>query len=121
MENSLNTGICKETVFSNFFKNHVKSLRNYLIYKFGNEQQAEDITQESFIKLWQNCAEVSVEKAKSYLYTIANNASLNVIAHQKVVLNYQKNNSLSDYNNESPEFILKKNSLKINYLLQLKI
>lgn len=120
MENSLNTGICKETVFSNFFKNHVKSLRNYLIYKFGNEQQAEDITQESFIKLWQNCAEVSVEKAKSYLYTIANNASLNVIAHQKVVLNYQKNNSLSDYNNESPEFILEEKQFKDKLLTAIE-
>ena len=40
-------GICKEGVFSTFFKSHAKALRNYLFYKFGNEDQAEDITQDA--------------------------------------------------------------------------
>jgi RNA polymerase sigma-70 factor (ECF subfamily) len=100
------SGICKESIFSGFFNSHAKALRNYLYYKFGNEDQAEDVTQEAFIKLWQNCADVPVEKAKSYIYTIANNASLNVIAHQKVVLNYAKSSPNKDRTNESPDFIL---------------
>ena len=70
------TGICEEIVFSNFFKSHAKALRNYLLYKYGNEEQAEDVTQEAFIKLWENCANVPLEKAKSFLYTVANNTSL---------------------------------------------
>lgn len=107
------SGICKEAVFSTFFKSHAKALRNYLFYKFGNEDQAEDITQDAFIKLWQNCADVPMEKAKSYLYTIANNASLNVIAHQKVVLNYAKNSDKSELTNENPEFILEEDQFKI--------
>ncbi len=106
------SGICKENIFSGFFNSHAKALRNYLYYKFGNEDQAEDITQEAFIKLWQNCADVPLEKAKSYVYTIANNASLNVIAHQKVVLNYAKNSGKSESTNESPEFILEENEFK---------
>lgn len=110
------TGICKENIFSSFFKSHVKSLRNYLYYKFGNEDQAEDITQEAFIKLWQNCADVPLEKAKSYLYTIANNASLNVIAHQKVVLNYAKSSPNKESTNESPEFLLEEEQFKSKLL-----
>lgn len=105
-------GICKESVFSSFFKSHAKALRNYLYYKFGNEDQAEDMTQEAFIKLWQNCADVPVEKAKSYVYTIANNASLNVIAHQKVVLNYAKSAPNKDTTNENPEFLLEEDQFK---------
>ena len=58
MGNPIITGLCKEIIFSDFFKNHAKSLRNYLLYKFGNEEYAEDITQETFIKLWQNCVDV---------------------------------------------------------------
>ncbi len=112
MENPSNSGICKENIFSDFFKNHVKALRNYLIYKFGNLDQAEDATQEAFIKLWQNCANVTPEKAKSYLYTIANNTSLNVIAHQKVVLQYEKNNTRNDRTNENPEFLLEETQFK---------
>ncbi|HCQ12120.1 MAG TPA: RNA polymerase subunit sigma-70, partial [Flavobacterium sp.] len=30
---------CQENVFSEFFKNHVKQLRNFLLYKFGNQDQ----------------------------------------------------------------------------------
>ena len=51
-------GICEEQTYTHFFKKHAKGLRNYLLYKFGNEEQADDITQETFIKLWQNCADV---------------------------------------------------------------
>lgn len=113
-------GICSENVFSGFFKSHAKSLRNYLYYKFGNEKQAEDIAQEAFIKLWQNCANVSVEKAKSYIYTIANNASLNVIAHQKVVLNYAKNAPNKDSTSESPEFLLEEDEFKTKLLTAIQ-
>jgi len=77
-----------------------------MYYKFGNEEKASDVVQEAFIKLWENCADVPKEKAKSYLYTIANNASLNQIAHQKVVLEYAKNASPLRHTAENPEFIL---------------
>jgi RNA polymerase sigma-70 factor (ECF subfamily) len=108
---------CNEIVFSTFFKNHAKSLRNFLFYKYGNKNQAEDLTQEAFIKLWQNCASVPIEKAKSYLYTIANNSSLNEIKHQKVVLEYENNFTGADKTNENPEFILEEKQFK-NKLLK---
>ncbi|WP_395043749.1 RNA polymerase sigma factor [Flavobacterium sp.] len=116
MSSNLKSEVCKENVFSDFFKSHAKSLRNFLIYKFGNQEQAEDITQEAFIKLWQNCADVPIEKAKNYLYTIANNSSLNVIAHQKVVLYYKKHNNFNDRSNESPEFLLEEAQFKTKLL-----
>ncbi|MBX9807814.1 MAG: RNA polymerase sigma factor [Flavobacteriaceae bacterium] len=107
---------CSEIVFSNFFKNHAKSLRNFLFYKYGNKNQAEDLTQEAFIKLWQNCASVPIEKAKSYIYTIANNSSLNEIKHQKVVLEYENNFTGEDKTNENPEFILEEKQFKSKLL-----
>ena len=112
MSNNSISETCKENVFSDFFKNHAKNLRNYLLFKFGNQEQAEDMTQEAFIKLWQNCADVPIEKAKSYIYTIANNSSLNIVAHEKVKLNYQKNTIHQDRSNENPEFILEENQFK---------
>jgi RNA polymerase sigma-70 factor (ECF subfamily) len=107
---------CNESAFSAFFKSHSKALRNFLIYKFGNTEKAEDMTQEAFIKLWQNCADVPLEKAKSYIYTVANNSSLNEIAHQKVVLNYEKKYSGSDTNLESPEYQLEEKQFKTKLL-----
>ncbi|KAF2519712.1 RNA polymerase sigma factor [Flavobacterium salilacus subsp. salilacus] len=111
-KNSL-SGICEEITFSNFFKDHVKSLRNYLFYKFGNEEQADDVTQEAFIKLWQNCADVPPEKAKSFLYTVANNTSLNHIAHQKVVLQYAKRNTHVHTDEQNPEFLMEEEQFKV--------
>lgn len=108
---------CDEIIFSSFFKNQAKSLRNFLFYKYGNKDQAEDLTQEAFIKLWQNCSDVPIEKAKSYLYTIANNSALNGIAHEKVVLKYEKEFSGLDKTNENPEFILEEKQFR-NKLLK---
>ncbi len=110
MPNSNN--VCDELIFSKFFNTHVKSLRNYLYYKYGNEEKANDVTQDSFIKLWENCKNVPLEKAKSFLYTIANNASLNEIAHQKVVLKYAQNNTHNDRTNQNPEFIIEEEQFK---------
>lgn len=105
-------GICEEQIYTHFFKKHVKSLRNYLLYKFGNEEQAEDVVQDTFIKLWQNCADVPEDKAKSYIYTLANNASLNIIAHSKVKLKYTESNARKNYTHESPEFIIEEEEFK---------
>ncbi len=106
------SGICEEIIFSNFFKNNAKTLKNYLYFKFGNEAQAQDICQEAFIKLWENCDKVPLEKAKSFIYTIANNASLNQITHQKVVLEYAKQSEPMLHTSESPEFILEEADFK---------
>jgi RNA polymerase sigma-70 factor (family 1) len=112
MPNNSISSICNEIIFSAFFKKNVKALRNFLYYKFGDAQQAEDITQDAFVKLWQNCKEVPEEKAKSYIYTIANNASLNIIAHQKVKLNYNKTINNNNTSNENPEFLLEEEEFK---------
>jgi RNA polymerase sigma-70 factor (ECF subfamily) len=98
----LNTS-CKDTVYEKIYKDNVVTLRNYLYYKFGNLNDAEDVVQNAFIKLWENCAKVPVEKAKSFLYTTANNMSLNIIKHNKVVL---KHNLIlpKSTTNETPEF-----------------
>lgn len=107
---------CNENVFSSFYKIQAKSLRNFLFYKYGNRDQAEDLMQEAFIKLWQNCIDVPIEKAKSYLYTIANNSALNIIAHEKVVLKYEQQFSGLDKTNENPEFILEEKQFKAKLL-----
>lgn len=97
--------ICEESQFDKVYTSLVGSLRNYIFFKYGNLEKSHDIVQEAFIKLWQNCTKVPPEKAKSYVYTVANRLFLNEIAHQKVVFSYKKDaGTTHDYQN--PQFLL---------------
>lgn len=102
--------VCEEQVFSSIFKTNSKTVFNYIYYKFGNEEKAHDAVQEAFVKLWENCAKVVPEKAKSYLYTVANNLYLNVIKAEKVRLKYAE--PTLERSNESPEFLLEEKEYK---------
>ncbi len=102
----LNENICDETLFSSLFSRLSTDLHNFLYYKFGEKFNPQDKVQEAFIKLWENCAKVKPSKAKSYVYTVANNLMLNAVAHEKVKLKYQKIKPKS-YTNEDPEFVMR--------------
>ena len=82
--------VCESKVFEELYANHSRTLYNFVYYKCGNQDQAEDLVQEAFIKMWNNCAKIIFEKAKSFLYTVANNLFLNEVAHKKVVLKLMK-------------------------------
>jgi RNA polymerase sigma-70 factor (ECF subfamily) len=97
--------ICKPKVFEKVFNTHSETLRNFMYYKCGDKDLAEDFVQEAFVKLWNNCAKVLMEKAKSYLFTVANNLFLNEVAHKKVVLKHQQTIT-THHTNLSPEFLL---------------
>lgn len=102
--------VCEELVYKSVFNETSKTIFNYIYYKFGNEEKAHDAVQEAFVKLWENCAKVAPEKAKSYLYTVANNLYLNIIKAEKVRLKYADQTLKTT--NESPEFIMEENQFK---------
>lgn len=108
--------VCQDSVFESFYRKHVKALRNFLYYKFSDLEQAEDCTQEAFIKLWQNCEQVPLEKAKSFLYTVANNLSLNQVAHKKVVLEFGKKTPQQSATSESPDYLMEEEEFKSKLL-----
>ncbi|RLD25972.1 MAG: RNA polymerase subunit sigma-70 [Bacteroidetes bacterium] len=105
MNKDINDNVCNESIFSAVFNKYSKDLYDFLYYKFGESFSPKDKVQDAFIKLWQNCSKVSPNKAKSYLFTVANNLMLNEAAHQKVVLKYQKE-APKQQTNESPEFLM---------------
>jgi RNA polymerase sigma-70 factor (ECF subfamily) len=96
--------VCREDVYNSLFRTHSKTIFNFIYYKFGNEEKAYDAVQEAFLKLWENCAKVAPTKAKSFVYTVANNVYLNVIKAEKVRLKYADDTLKTS--NESPEFLL---------------
>ncbi|TGV02717.1 RNA polymerase sigma factor [Flavivirga rizhaonensis] len=114
MEKNLNDSICKEAVFERIYNKYSKDLYAYLYYKYGEQFNPNDKTQDAFVKLWSNCKKVTLSKAKSFLYTVANNMMLNEIKHQKVVLKHQQTQP-KDYTYETPEFILEKEQFLERY------
>ncbi|MEM8762419.1 MAG: sigma-70 family RNA polymerase sigma factor [Bacteroidota bacterium] len=96
--------VCEDEVYSTIYNANSKTLYNYIYYKFGNAEKANDAIQEAFIKLWENCQKVTPEKAKSFLYTVANNTYLNVLKAEKVRLKYASNQK--EVSQESPEFLM---------------
>ena len=101
----MSESVCEEKVFNSVFMSHSEYLRNFLYYKSGDLQRSEDLMQDAFCKLWLACAKVPFTKAKSYLFTVANNLFLNQEKHKKVVLKFEKQNTVEN-NVETPEFLL---------------
>jgi len=97
--------ICNQKVFKTIFNTYSKELKRFLFFKTKDVYLAEDILQDAFIKLWDNCSKVDYEKARSFLYKVATNLFLNIKKHEKVVQKHQSS-FVKESNNESPEFIM---------------
>jgi RNA polymerase sigma-70 factor (ECF subfamily) len=105
--------LCSDAIYSSVFESYFKLLRNFLIYRYKNTEFAEDIAQNAFVILWENCKLLKTEQAKSFLYTTAIRLSLNQIKHNKVVANFEIISKPKSINPESPEFLLEEIELKI--------
>ena len=104
--------VCEEKTYEWIYNTHSKTLRNFIYYKCGNSQQAEDIVQNAFIKLWNNCSSVVYSKAKAFLYKVARNEFLNEVTHKKVVLQHQVYLA-REGTNETPQFLLEEQEFMI--------
>lgn len=97
--------VCEERTYDTIYRTHAQAIQNFIYFKCGDKDKANDVVQEAFIKLWENCKKVSPEKAKSYVYTVANNIFLNTVAHKKVVLKYVESHQ-PKVEKHSPQFLL---------------
>ena len=73
----------------NCYDLYFDAIRNYVFFKVKDAALAEDIVQETFIKLWKKKTTIRKETVKSLLYTIANNTVINHFNHMKVVRNHE--------------------------------
>jgi RNA polymerase sigma-70 factor (family 1) len=97
--------ICKSEVFETIFRSYAKELKRFLYFKTGDTALAEDILQDTFVQLWKNCDNVSYEKVKNYLFTVANNQFLNYKKREKLIRAHHKTFPRKVFH-ETPEFLL---------------
>jgi len=105
MKENLFDSVCNERVFATIHKRVAKDLHDFIYYKYGEGYNPKDKVQEAFLKLWENCGKIVPDKARAFLFSVANNTTLNEIKHEKVKLKYVQSSN-SEVNNENPQFIL---------------
>ena len=105
--------LCTEMIYRSVFNSHFKLLRNFLAYKYKCVDRAEDVAQNAFVILWENCGKIQPEQAKSFLFTTAIRLSLNMIKHDKVISNFALSAPIMAAHGESPEFIMLEDELRI--------
>jgi RNA polymerase sigma-70 factor (ECF subfamily) len=104
--------ICEEKLFNELFETHAKDLYNFLYYKYGAEYNPHDMVQEAFIKLWNNCHKIIYSKARSFLFTVANNQTLSELAKRKTAMKFAEEKP-SAHSAETPEYILEEKEYRI--------
>ena len=91
--------------FKKVFDLHFEKIRNFLYYRTGDMDKAEDLCQEVFLKLWEKRKEVDDEKLVSLLFTIASNLFNNQYKREKLHYKYLESD-LSEFDQDNPEYLL---------------
>ena len=64
---------------------HADGVYRFIVKNLRHEEDARDVVQTAFEKLWRNRADVEAEKSKSYLFTIAYNGMIDHLRKVKRV------------------------------------
>jgi len=100
------------TAFKIIFDEYYESIRNFVYYKTGEMQLAEDIVQEIFMKLWDKRGSIHTETVKSLLYVMAGNSIKSHFRHQKVVFNFANSNTKEEPTQESADANIRQSELQ---------
>ncbi|WP_346854470.1 RNA polymerase sigma-70 factor [uncultured Draconibacterium sp.] len=103
--------VLKKSEFVELFNEMYQPVKNYVYYKTGDMEVAEDVVQDTFVKIWEKKDEIRPNTVKALLYTIAGNLCKNRFEHQQVVFEFA-NNYKHEFNNSSPEFELELKEFK---------
>jgi len=100
-----------EAAFEQVFKTHYKNLHAYAFTMLKDRDEAEEMVQQVFFKLWERSEHLSFSgPIAAYLYRAVHNERLNFIKHQKVKAGHQLHVAYSMKNNSeqaSPKMIRK--------------
>ena len=89
--------------FRELFEIYQRDIFNFLHFKLGNIEAAEDLLQDVFTKIWQRRYQLREDASiKSFLFTIARRAALNYLRHNKIVVRFQveQKNKVSEAQSE---------------------
>jgi RNA polymerase sigma-70 factor (family 1) len=113
MEVNLSENVCEESVFKFIFSKHYKVLRNYLNYKFRDEEIADEYAQNAFLILWENCGKIKPIQSKKFLFTTSYRLVLNHYRRLKIDKKHKTQLNTSLLDEELPDLIFDENELNL--------
>jgi RNA polymerase sigma factor (sigma-70 family) len=100
--------------FKVLFDNYFDSVRSYLFYRGAEKEQASDLAQDVFLRIWEKQLNVDPKTALRLLYKIAGDMFVSHYRRETLAMNYRISlkNDLVDF---TPEDQLRYNELFVNY------
>jgi len=98
--------------FIELFNRLYKPVRNFIYYQTGDTNEADDIAQDTFSKIWEKRETIKIETVKSLAYTIASNLCKNSFEHKQVVLEFASKYGTTEVST-SPEFEMEMNEFNL--------
>lgn len=94
--------------FKEIFDKHYDAIRNFLYYKLGDIDLAEDLSQEVFMKAWEKRDSIRVDTAHHLLFTIANHLAINHFKSAKARFEFKLKEQTTQVTLESPQYEMEK-------------
>ncbi len=100
--------------FKILFDTYFDSVRSYLFYRGADKEQASDLAQDVFLRIWEKQLDVDPKTALRLLYKIASDMFVSQYRREDLEMNYRKSLK-KDASDISPEEQLQYNELFTNY------
>lgn len=104
-----------DTAFAEIYNEHVNMIKHYVLTIVKNKEDAEDLTNEVFVKVYHNLNLYNPKlNFKSWLYKIATNCAIDFLRKKKTLPNFKDSddNKLTD-NRYNPEDQMEKDQNKV--------
>lgn len=96
-----NTAILTSAEYNHSVEQISDSLYRFAVHFLKDSEDAQDVVQDAFEKLWLNKDKVEKEKVKSWLFTCAHNSMLNQVSRKKRQLTHL--DSLDEKRSQAPD------------------
>jgi RNA polymerase sigma-70 factor (ECF subfamily) len=100
--------------FKILFDTYFDSVRSFLFYRGAEKEQASDLAQDVFLRIWEKQLDIDPKTALRLLYKIANDMFISQYRREDLEMNYRKSLK-KDASDISPEEQLQYNELLANY------
>lgn len=100
--------------FKGLFDAYFDTLRSFLVYRGADKEQASDIAQDVFMRIWEKQMEIDPATALRLLYKMAGNMFISRYRRTELERNY-RSSLKSDDMDFSPEDSMRYNQLHDNY------